>query len=168
MSLSKQRNIRREKFVDFYVETGNATEAARRAGYSEHTANEQGARLLAIANIQAAIEEKRRILSELNNWNLQTSSKEAINQYMALQAKNPGIAYKYKENLDKLHGLLIEHQIQEQKQTLPNIRKMVETGEISPAELQGVLLEHLRVSSQGVDTEDASHGKVAEEEGKST
>lgn len=48
---SKQR-----AFIEFYLVCWNATESARRAGYSERTANEQGARLLANASVRAAIE----------------------------------------------------------------------------------------------------------------
>lgn len=48
---------KRRAFVDAYVLTGNASEAARKAGYTTK-ANVQGARLLAIANIRAAIAER--------------------------------------------------------------------------------------------------------------
>lgn len=53
---SKQR-----LFVSEYLIDLNATQAAIRAGYSEKTANEQGARLLANASVSAEIE---RILNE--------------------------------------------------------------------------------------------------------
>jgi phage terminase small subunit len=33
---------KQERFIDYYIETGNATEAARRAGYSEKTAKQIG------------------------------------------------------------------------------------------------------------------------------
>ncbi len=49
-------NDRRRAFVDAYVLTGNAAEAARRAGYSERTARAQGHRLLTDADIRAAID----------------------------------------------------------------------------------------------------------------
>ena len=37
---------KQKRFCDFYIETGNAAEAARLAGYSERTARQQGQRLL--------------------------------------------------------------------------------------------------------------------------
>ena len=43
-------------FLAEYLKCWNASEAARRAGYSVHTANEQGSRLLANVSISAAIE----------------------------------------------------------------------------------------------------------------
>lgn len=45
-------------FVEFYLSCWNGTEAARRAGYSEHTANEQAARLLANASVRGAVEKR--------------------------------------------------------------------------------------------------------------
>jgi phage terminase small subunit len=40
----KKRKLteKQERFIDYYIETGNATEAARRAGYSEKTAKQIG------------------------------------------------------------------------------------------------------------------------------
>jgi phage terminase small subunit len=42
-------------FVAEYLKDRNATQAAIRAGYSEHTANEQGSRLLANVSVRHAI-----------------------------------------------------------------------------------------------------------------
>lgn len=50
---------KQERFVAEYLIDLNATGAARRAGYSEKTANEQGSRLLANASVAAAIEAAR-------------------------------------------------------------------------------------------------------------
>lgn len=40
----KKRKLteKQKRFIDYYIETGNATEAARRAGYSEKTAKQIG------------------------------------------------------------------------------------------------------------------------------
>ena len=46
------------RFVDEYLIDLNATQAAKRAGYSERTANEQGARLLAKVSIQNEVEKR--------------------------------------------------------------------------------------------------------------
>lgn len=45
-------------FADFYLETGNATEAAKLAGYSEKTAYSQGGRLLKHVEVSAYIKER--------------------------------------------------------------------------------------------------------------
>lgn len=47
---------KQEAFVDYYIETGNACEAARRAGYSERTARSIGKENLTKPYIQQAIE----------------------------------------------------------------------------------------------------------------
>lgn len=46
---------KQKKFVSEYLIDLNATQAAMRAGYSEKTANEQGARLLAHVSVKEAI-----------------------------------------------------------------------------------------------------------------
>lgn len=55
---------KQQRFVDEYILDLNATQAAIRAGYSEKTAREQGARLLSKVNIQAAIQELMQERSE--------------------------------------------------------------------------------------------------------
>jgi len=50
-------NKKRERFCQEYVIDHNGRQAAIRAGYSEKTANEQAAQLLAILNIKARVEE---------------------------------------------------------------------------------------------------------------
>ncbi len=52
------------RFVEEYLIDLNATQAAIRAGYSERTANEQGAQLLAKLSIQAAVAEAMAARSE--------------------------------------------------------------------------------------------------------
>lgn len=59
-------NDQQKKFADYYIEYGNATEAARRAGYSEKTARQMGAENLSkpyileyIQNRTASAEQKR-------------------------------------------------------------------------------------------------------------
>ncbi len=44
---------KQKRFCDFYIETGNATEAARRAGYKKP--NRQGPRMLSNVGIQKAL-----------------------------------------------------------------------------------------------------------------
>ena len=51
-------NPKQRAFIEHYLTCWNASEAARRAGYSAHTANEQGARLLANVSVKAAIERR--------------------------------------------------------------------------------------------------------------
>lgn len=55
---------RQQRFVEEYLIDLNATQAAIRAGYSERTANEQGARLLANVSVRSAISEAQKERSE--------------------------------------------------------------------------------------------------------
>ena len=49
-------NPRQQRFVEEYLVDLNGTQAAIRAGYSAHTANEQAARLLSNVSVRSAIE----------------------------------------------------------------------------------------------------------------
>ena len=49
-------NRRQQRFADHYVIDPNATQAAVKAGYSQHTAKSQGQRLLTNVDVAAAIE----------------------------------------------------------------------------------------------------------------
>lgn len=51
-------NERQKAFADYYIETGNATEAAKRAGYSENTARQIGTENLSKPSISAYIAER--------------------------------------------------------------------------------------------------------------
>lgn len=60
----KELTPKQERFVEEYLIDLNATQAATRAGYSERTANEQGARLLANVSVRSAIAEAQKARSE--------------------------------------------------------------------------------------------------------
>jgi phage terminase small subunit len=60
---------KQKRFVVEYLVDLNATKAAERAGYSKHTANEQGSRLLANVSVSSAIatkQEKRLLKMEIS------------------------------------------------------------------------------------------------------
>ncbi len=55
---------KQERFVQEFMIDSNATQAAVRAGYSDHTAKQQGSRLLTNADVQAAIAEAQEARAE--------------------------------------------------------------------------------------------------------
>ncbi len=57
-------NARQKAFAEYYIQTRNAAEAARRAGYSEKGANSKGAQLLANVSISAYIAERTKSVDE--------------------------------------------------------------------------------------------------------
>ena len=68
---------KQKRFVDYYIETGNATEAAIRAGYSKKTARFIGNENLTKPNIKAYIDEK---LKELDGKRI--AKAEEVLQYL--------------------------------------------------------------------------------------
>lgn len=52
--------MQQRKFINFYCESGNATESAIKAGYSPDSAHVQGSRLLSNVKIRKAIEDKEK------------------------------------------------------------------------------------------------------------
>lgn len=57
---------KQERFCQEYMRDLNATQAAKRAGYSDNTANEQGSQNLAKLNIQERISELKEEIAERN------------------------------------------------------------------------------------------------------
>ena len=53
---------KQQKFADYYIETGNATESAIRAGYSKRTAKEIGSENLTKLHISSYIDERMKQL----------------------------------------------------------------------------------------------------------
>lgn len=49
---------KQQAFADYYIELGNATEAARRAGYSEKNVGENAAKVLKNPNVSAYIKSR--------------------------------------------------------------------------------------------------------------
>ena len=71
-------NERQKKFVDYYIQNfGNATLAARQAGYSVKTARSIGNRLLTFVDVKNAIDEK---LKELENQ--RTANSQEVLEYL--------------------------------------------------------------------------------------
>ena len=78
----KKLTSRQERFIVEYLATANGAEAARRAGYSEHTAREMACENLAKPHIRSAIDSKRaEIMSETEDkveWLINRLTSEAI------------------------------------------------------------------------------------------
>lgn len=77
-SNSKRLTLKQKKFADYYIETGNATEAAIRAGYSEKTAKEMGYENLTKPHIKNYIDKR---LKDLENK--QIAKAEEVLKYLS-------------------------------------------------------------------------------------
>jgi len=75
--VSRKLTVKQKAFVDYYIETGNATEAARLAGYSENTVSEIGYENLRKPHIKIKIDER---LEELESERI-ADAKEVM-QYL--------------------------------------------------------------------------------------
>lgn len=54
-------SLKQQKFCEYYVQSGNATEAAIKAGYSEKSARVTASKMLTFANIQKYIDELKNV-----------------------------------------------------------------------------------------------------------
>lgn len=111
---------RQQAFVNEYLVDLNATQAAIRAGYSQKTANEQGARLLANVSIQSFISEqiKKRnertertaddVLRDIQDWTREAHDKGDLKtafRGLELEGKHLGM-FKDKVDLTNSDGSL--------------------------------------------------------------
>jgi phage terminase small subunit len=76
---------KRERFCQEYIKSHNGTQAAKNAGYSENSANEQAARLIAIDSIKDRIAQLEKPIAERlgldTEWVLR-NSKELVDRCM--------------------------------------------------------------------------------------
>ena len=94
---------RQERFVVEYLATANGAEAARRAGYSEHTAKEIASENLTKPNVKAAITTKRdQLMSDTEDkvqWLIDRLTVEATDGN-----NNDSTRVRALEVLGKIHG----------------------------------------------------------------
>lgn len=103
-------------FINYYVQCWNAAQAAREAGYSEHSAHKQGYKLLQRPEIQEAIKVK---IDELA-----MSADEAI-------LKISEIARSADADRDKLAALKLMTQIHQMLTEKFDITATVQAGEVN-------------------------------------
>lgn len=122
---------KQQAFADYYIETGNATEAARKAGYSEDTARQIGAENLtkpAISeyiSIRMAEQSKKRVADAneviefytavmrgeiKDQFGLEASLSDRLKAGDSLMKRYAVGSEKNKDTLAKLDGLLKEFQ----------------------------------------------------------
>lgn len=97
--------LKQQKFCDYYLQTGNATEAAKMAGYSAKTACSQGNRMLRNVEIQQYVTERQQ---QAKSERIATA--EEILEFWAEIMRNKEISAKDRlrasENLGKRYRLL--------------------------------------------------------------
>ena len=95
-------NHRNKIFVEEYIKSGNATESAKKSGYSEKTAYSQGQRLLKNVEIHQAITKHQEEISKASDVSLSQIVKEI--RQIGLTGKNDYIRLKALDMLMKHLG----------------------------------------------------------------
>lgn len=87
-------NNRRARFVNFIILGYSATDAAREAGYSEHTSRVQGSRLLTNAAIAAEITRRRKDLADA----VQVKADMLIREHLGIALADPNDVVEVRRN----------------------------------------------------------------------
>ncbi len=102
-------NAKQQRFAEEYVVDHNATQAAKRAGYSPRTAYSQGQRLLKHVEVQTAIaaeQARLRRKMEVTVASLTAELEEA--RTLAIANGQASAAVQATMGIAKLHGLLVD------------------------------------------------------------
>ena len=100
---------KQQRFAEEYMIDSNATAAAKRAGYSPHTANEQGARLLANVSVAAAIRAGQAELRERTMVSVESVTAQLDAAYdMAKTNGQTAVMVQATMGIAKVHGLLVD------------------------------------------------------------
>ena len=157
-------NPKRRAFIEHYLQTWNATEAARRAGYSERSAYSQGHRLLKNAEVQEAIQKR---LAELKmsadevlvrlSAQARADISEFVTQYGAIdwgavQAKG-WLVRKVKHNAGQ-HSEIDMHDAQTALKLLGQAQRLFINRHEVDASLSVVGLDKLLDAVYGTDSDD--------------
>ena len=102
-------NPKQQRFAEEYVVDHNATQAAKRAGYSPKTAYSQGQRLLKHVEVQTAIAAEQARLRRKTEVSIRSMTEDMReNRDLAVENKQAAAAQQASMGIAKLHGLLID------------------------------------------------------------
>lgn len=121
----KKLSSKRQRFVSEYLIDGNATRAAKAAGYSEKTAHSQGPRLLEKVDIQQALEKAK----QKQQARLEYGADDVIKGFIEkAYSDDEGIQIKALENLGKHFGIYKKDNEQANRIVTLNIRSRKSDG----------------------------------------
>ena len=100
---------KQQRFAEEYVVDLNATQAAIRTGYSEHTAKQQGSRLLTNADVQEAIQGLQAKFRERMEVSRESVTEQLNTAYdMAKTNGQTAVMVQATMGIAKVHGLLVD------------------------------------------------------------
>lgn len=105
-------NQRRQAFCEAYLASGNATEAAREAGYSPRSARSQGQRLLTFADIQEYLAARNQEISAASTAQVE-ESRQFWTATMRDKGAKTGDRLKASELLAKTYGAFLDRAYEE-------------------------------------------------------
>ena len=92
-------NVRQQKFCDYYLQSGNATESAIKAGYSKKTAYSIGQRLLKNVEIEKYLSEHQQ-----KEHNSRIATAEEVLEFLSGTMRNEEIGRKERLKAAELLG----------------------------------------------------------------
>ena len=134
---STKHNLRKTRFVNEYIESGNGKQSAIKAGYSENGAEVQAHRLLSDVNVQNSIQSKTRAIYT------EQSLKEALQDVLD-NPDNQRIKIAAVELAMRNLAMLVDRQKVETVDTRP-IQEIAEAASDS--------LSSLTVTEQGIESD---------------
>ena len=127
---------KQKRFADYYIETGNATEAAIKAGYSQRTARFIGAENLTKPNIKSYIEQR---LKELEDERIADATE--VLQYLTSVMRGEITETRYIAVYDK-DGSFVE-----EREGQPTVRDRNKAAELL-AKRYGLLNENMNINAE--------------------
>ena len=127
---------KQKRFCDYYIETGNATEAAIKAGYSQRTARFIGAENLTKPNIKLYIEQR---LKELEDERIADATE--VLQYLTSVMRGEMTETRYIAVYDK-DGSFVE-----EREGPPTVRDRNKAAELL-AKRYGLLNENMNINAE--------------------
>ena len=135
---------RQVAFVEYYVVGFNATDAAKKAGYSEKASAQAGSYLLRVPKVAALIQERREKLTETTQFTKATLVEGLVTLFRgATIARNYHGAARVGELLAKLHGMIIERR---------DVRVIRSIEDLTDEELAALEVQARARAAQGGDT----------------
>lgn len=112
--IDKKLTLKQQTFAEHYIETGNATESAVKAGYSKKYANTNASKLLQNTTVKSYIEEK---LSEMSSERIASATEvmEYLTKVMRREHKEYVPVTIMKENSKWMNGKKQTSKIEEVK-----------------------------------------------------
>jgi phage terminase small subunit len=127
---------KQKRFCDYYIETGNATEAAIRAGYSQKTARFIGAENLTKPNVKSYIDQR---LKELEDERIADATE--VLQYLTSVMRGEITETRYIAVYDK-DGSFVE-----EREGPPTVRDRNKAAELL-AKRYGLLNENMNINAE--------------------